>query len=148
MDVGQVEGALMQGIGYATFERILYDNKGRLGCPGPGKYKVPGPGDVPEHMHISLLKEAENPFAVHSSKGVGEPPLYLGHAVYWALHEAVKAARKDEQIGGYLQMTLPATVERLRVACRDCFTDPYGIERAPGCWIEEYPPPPDTLVQK
>jgi len=146
LDIGQIEGAFVQGMGWSTYEQIVYDHKGLLFSRGPGTYKVPGPGDVPEEFNVALLKESCNPYAVHSSKGVGEPPLYLGQVVFWAIHEAVKAAREDNGITGYFQMTLPATVERIRLACRDQFTDPPGISHEPTCWIEEYPATPDNLV--
>jgi len=146
LDIGQIEGAFVQGMGWSTYEQIVYDHKGQLFSRGPGTYKVPGPGDVPMEFNVALLKDSCNPYAVHSSKGVGEPPLYLGQAVFWAIHEAVKAARADNGITGYYQMTLPATVERIRLACRDQFTDPPGISHEPTCWIEEYPQTPDNLV--
>ena len=148
LDIGQIEGAFVQGMGWATTEQIVYDHRGQLFSRGPGTYKVPGPGDVPAVLNVALLKDSCNPYAVHSSKGVGEPPLYLGQAVFWAIHEAVRAARADSGINGYLQMTLPATVERIRLACRDQFTDPPGISQEPTCWIHEYPQTPDVLVLK
>ena len=52
----------------------------------------------------------------------------------------------DNGINGYFQMSLPATIERIRLACRDQFTDPPGISHEPTCWIDEYPVTPDNLV--
>jgi xanthine dehydrogenase/oxidase len=62
---------------------------------GPGAYKIPAFDDVPTDLRISLLKWSANPRAVHSSKAVGEPPLFLGSSVFWAAKRAVQAARQE-----------------------------------------------------
>jgi xanthine dehydrogenase/oxidase len=87
---------------------------------GPGTYKIPAFNDVPEVFNVSLLENAENPFAVHSSKAVGEPPFFLGSAVYYAIKDAVRAARK-ENLGddSYFEFRLPATSERIRMQSAD-----------------------------
>lgn len=147
LDVGQVEGAFLQGVGWCTTEQIVpFRGSGALYTRGPGTYKVPGPGDVPTDFRVSLLKNSKNPFAVFSSKGLGEPPLYLGISVMFAIKDAVRSARKDAGIDGYFQMTLPATCERIRLACRDALTETKGPRNEPGCFIEEYPNTPDILA--
>mmetsp|Transcript_13289 Transcript_13289/g.19901 ORF Transcript_13289/g.19901 Transcript_13289/m.19901 type:complete len:111 (-) Transcript_13289:140-472(-) len=84
---------------------------------GPGTYKIPAFNDVPESFNISLLENANNPFAVHSSKAVGEPPFFLGCSVFFAIKDAITAARGGDC--GYFEFRLPATSERIRMACSD-----------------------------
>ena len=73
--------------------------------------------DVPEKFNVSLMQNGENPFAVHSSKAIGEPPFFLGCVVFFAIKDAVAAARGED--GGYYDLRLPATSERIRMACMD-----------------------------
>lgn len=68
IDVGQIEGAFMQGYGLLTLEELVYSPKGMLFTRGPGTYKIPGFSDVPKHFTVSLLKGSENKRAVYSSK--------------------------------------------------------------------------------
>mmetsp|Transcript_22291 Transcript_22291/g.36642 ORF Transcript_22291/g.36642 Transcript_22291/m.36642 type:complete len:1573 (-) Transcript_22291:148-4866(-) len=125
IDIGQIEGAFIQGMGWATIEEVIYgDNdhtwirpRARMHTTGPGTYKIPAFNDVPESFNVSLLENADNPFAVHSSKAVGEPPFFLGCSVFFAIKDAITAARGGE--GGYFEFRLPATSERIRMACSD-----------------------------
>ena len=125
IDIGQIEGAFIQGMGWAAIEEVVYgDNdhtwvrpRARMHTTGPGTYKIPAFNDVPESFNVSLLENAENPFAVHSSKAVGEPPFFLGCSVFFAIKDAITAARGGE--GGYFEFRLPATSERIRMACSD-----------------------------
>lgn len=68
IDVGQIEGAFMQGYGLFTLEELVYSPKGMLYTRGPGTYKIPGFSDIPKQFTVSLLKGSENPRAVYSSK--------------------------------------------------------------------------------
>jgi xanthine dehydrogenase/oxidase len=68
IDVGQIEGAFMQGYGLFTMEELIYSPQGTLYSRGPGMYKIPGFSDIPEEFNVSLLKGAPNPRAVYSSK--------------------------------------------------------------------------------
>lgn len=72
---------------------------------------------MPEKFDVSLMQNADNPFAVHSSKAVGEPPFFLGCSVFFAIKDAVTAARG--QSAGYFEFRMPATSERIRMACND-----------------------------
>lgn len=63
------------------------------------------------------MQNADNPFAVHSSKAVGEPPFFLGCSVFFAIKDAVTAARGDNS--KYFEFRMPATSERIRMACND-----------------------------
>ena len=88
----------------------------------PGNYKIPGFQDIPIDFRITLLPDVANPRAVHSSKAVGEPPLFLGASVYFALRDAIKAKRRDNGLEDHFRLDSPATSERIRMACEDKFT--------------------------
>ncbi|KAG9203659.1 hypothetical protein G6514_002677 [Epicoccum nigrum] len=131
LDYGQIEGAFIQGMGLFTIEETLWHTPtGRLLTMGPGTYKIPSFSDIPQVFNASLLRNDNdgNPLSwnhlrsVQSSKGIGEPPLFLGSTVFFALREAAKAAR--EQNGqtikpGEWGLDSPATCERLRLAVGD-----------------------------
>lgn len=68
IDIGQIEGGFMQGYGLFTIEELIYSPNGTLFSRGPGAYKIPGFGDIPQEFNVSLLKGAPNPRAVYSSK--------------------------------------------------------------------------------
>jgi len=137
IDIGQVEGAFTQGVGLCMMEEVVFDHSGRLLSKGPGMYKIPGFGDVPHDFRVRLLDNSEGP-AVMGSKAVGEPPLVLGMSVYYATKEAILAARQDFRAEAvragrtdlppaekYLRLDLPATCEKIRMACTD-FMNPTG----------------------
>ena len=84
----------MQGVGWCMMECPLINPKnGSLITRGPGNYKIPGFRDIPVDFNIYFRKNSANVRAIHSSKAVGEPPLFLGASVFFAAREAVKAAR-------------------------------------------------------
>ncbi|XP_063588837.1 xanthine dehydrogenase/oxidase-like [Penaeus indicus] len=118
IDVGQVEGAFVQGVGLVTLEELTYSPEGSLLARGPGAYKIPGFQDIPCEFHVSLLKDAPNPLAIFSSKGVGEPPLLLATSVFQAIKDAVGAARETQGLDRAFRLDSPATAERIRVACQ------------------------------
>jgi xanthine dehydrogenase/oxidase len=122
IDIGQIEGAFMQGYGLFTLEEMIYSPNGTLYSKGPGMYKIPGFADIPGEFNISLLTGAPNPRAVYSSKAVGEPPLFLASAVFFAIKEAIAAARKEENLNPDFVMVSPATTARIRIACQDELT--------------------------
>ncbi|XP_033824848.2 xanthine dehydrogenase/oxidase-like [Periophthalmus magnuspinnatus] len=122
LDIGQVEGAFMQGIGLFTLEQLLYSPDGVLLTRGPGTYKIPGFGDIPTQLQVSLLRDAPNDKALYSSKAVGEPPLFLAASVFFALKDAIAAARMEAGLSGPFRLDSPATAERIRTACADRFT--------------------------
>lgn len=111
-------------MGWSTIEEVIYaceDHtwirpRGAIFTTGPGTYKIPAFNDVPEIFNVTLLDKVENPFAVHSSKAVGEPPFFLGASVFYAIKDAVMAARSDSS---YFEMRMPATSERIRMYCVD-----------------------------
>lgn len=122
IDVGQVEGAFMQGVGLFTLEQLLYSPQGALLTRGPGSYKIPGFGDIPTDLTVSLLRDCPNDKAVYSSKAVGEPPLFLAASVFFAVKDAVRSARSESGLSGPFRLDSPATAERIRTACIDRFT--------------------------
>lgn len=106
IDIGQVEGAFAQGLGWACLEELKFDKNGRLLANTLSTYKLPDANFMPE-MHIDFLR-SPNPLAVANSKAVGEPPLIYGLAGYFAVLNALKAA-KPGQKGFY---DLPMTPEK------------------------------------
>ena len=93
IDIGQIEGAFIQGLGWCTLEEIVWFDNGFQFTRGPGTYKIPSFNDVPVDFRVSLLKDSKNQRAIHSSKGVGEPPFFLGASVLFAIKEACRSAR-------------------------------------------------------
>ncbi|XP_063822615.1 xanthine dehydrogenase-like isoform X2 [Ostrinia nubilalis] len=122
IDIGQIEGAFMQGYGFCTMEEMVFSPKGEALSRGPGAYKIPGFSDIPKVFNVSLLKGAPNPRAVYSSKAVGEPPLFLAASVFFAIKEAIASSRLDAGVSEYFTLNLPATCERIRMACEDRIT--------------------------
>ncbi|KAI0008436.1 xanthine dehydrogenase [Xylariaceae sp. FL0662B] len=136
IDYGQIEGAFTQGLGLFTMEESLWLRNGpmagNLFTKGPGAYKIPGFRDIPQVFNVSLLKGVawENLRTIQRSRGVGEPPLFMGSAVFFAIRDALKAARADYGVvarlraegggdDGLLRLESPATPERIRLSCVD-----------------------------
>jgi xanthine dehydrogenase/oxidase len=127
IDIGQIEGGFAQGYGLTVLEELVTDDRhtrtpGRIFTRGPSTYKIPAFKDIPLQLNVHLLPHSENPGTIHSSKGVGEPPLHLGASVYFALKRAVAAARGDSNLHTDFDFDSPATCERIRMACLDQFT--------------------------
>eukprot|EP00079_Xenopus_tropicalis_P035814 XP_017949585.1 PREDICTED: xanthine dehydrogenase/oxidase [Xenopus tropicalis] len=122
IDIGQVEGAFVQGLGLFTLEELKYSPDGILYTRGPGMYKIPAFGDIPIEFNVSLLRNCPNSKAIYSSKAVGEPPLFLSSSIFFAIKEAIMAARAESGITGAFRLDSPATPERIRNACVDDFT--------------------------
>ncbi|XP_070578679.1 xanthine dehydrogenase/oxidase-like [Ptychodera flava] len=125
IDIGQIEGAFMQGYGMLTIEDHRWTPNGVLLTRGPGMYKIPGFGDVPTVFNVSLLSNAPNKRAIYSSKAVGEPPLMLATSVFFAIKDAIASARTDSGITGTFRLDSPATAEAIRMACKDQFTEKF-----------------------
>jgi xanthine dehydrogenase large subunit len=110
IDVGQVEGAFMQGMGWLTTEELWWNQQGKLMTHAPSTYKIPGVSDCPEDFNVRLFKN-RNPFdSIHRSKAVGEPPLLLPFSVFLAIRDAVAS------VGGYKvnpPLRAPATGEAI-----------------------------------
>ncbi|KAF9895263.1 hypothetical protein FE257_000165 [Aspergillus nanangensis] len=121
IDYGQIEGAFVQGQGLFTMEESLWTRQGQLATRGPGNYKIPGFSDIPQEFNVSFLQGVswKNLRSIQTSKGIGEPPLFLGSTVLFALRDALRSARLDNNVGGPLVLDSPATAERLRLAVGD-----------------------------
>ncbi|WP_293902998.1 xanthine dehydrogenase molybdopterin binding subunit [Phenylobacterium sp.] len=117
IDLGQIEGGFIQGMGWLTTEELVFDAKGRLTTHAPSTYKIPTAGDRPDIFNLALWAPGENRQAtVGRSKAVGEPPLMLAISVFSALTDAVAS------VGGHRVMpdlNAPATPERVLAAVND-----------------------------
>ena len=117
IDIGQIEGAFIQGMGWLTTEELVWDQAGRLLTTGPASYKIPAIGDTPTEFNVELLPDSPNIEAtIFHSKAVGEPPLMLGISVWSALNDAV-ASLRDHTLSPLLDA--PATPERILNACNE-----------------------------
>jgi xanthine dehydrogenase large subunit len=114
IDLGQIEGGFVQGMGWLTTEELVYDDRGRLLTHAPSTYKIPTAGDRPPHMDIRIWEHGRNvEETIHRSKAVGEPPLMLAISVFSALTQAVAAAAPGK---GLPKLDAPATPERILAA--------------------------------
>jgi xanthine dehydrogenase large subunit len=105
IDRGQIEGGLVQGIGWMTMEEIVYDENGRLRSNALSSYKVPDIYSVPKELDIHFLETLKDNLAIFRSKAVGEPPLMYGIGTYFALRNAMLAFNPDSYIGFSAPMT-------------------------------------------
>jgi xanthine dehydrogenase large subunit len=122
LDVGQIEGGFVQGMGWLTTEELVWNPKGYLSTHAPSTYKIPTTGDTPPHFKVDLWPEPNREDNVYGSKAVGEPPFMLAISVWEALRDAVAQARGE---GAPVQMDAPATAERVLAALGGGFrTDP------------------------
>ena len=105
VDVGQIEGALAQGLGWMTMEELRYTPEGRLLNDSLTTYKVPDLHAIPERIHVGFLPDSDNEHAVFHTKGFGEPPLMYGIGAWFAIADALRAARPDQGISYHAPMT-------------------------------------------
>jgi xanthine dehydrogenase large subunit len=114
IDLGQIEGGFVQGMGWLTTEELVWDDKGRLRTHAPSTYKIPLASDRPKIFNVTLADWPENVEpTVHKSKAVGEPPFMLAMSVLHALSDAV-ASVADHKVCPKLDA--PATPERVLMA--------------------------------
>ena len=111
IDIGQVEGAFIQGMGWLTMEELVWHpQSGLLSTHAPSTYKIPTANDCPTQFHVRLFDRPNARDTIHRSKAVGEPPLLLPFSVFFALRDAVSA------VGGHRTdppLDAPATPEAL-----------------------------------
>jgi xanthine dehydrogenase large subunit len=110
IDVGQVEGAFIQGMGWLTTEELWWNAAGKLMTHAPSTYKIPGVSDCPENFSVRLFKNRNVADSIHRSKAVGEPPLLLPFSVFLAIRDACSA------VGGHRfnpPLRAPATSESI-----------------------------------
>ncbi|CAL8288484.1 unnamed protein product [Lota lota] len=129
IDIGQVEGAFLQGLGLYTLEQLSFSPGGVLYSRGPSQYKIPAVCDVPLSFNVYLLPDSHNPHAIYSSKGIGEPVLFLGSTVFYAIKDAVAAARAESGLVGPFPLDSPATPERACLACATPFSQRVPVSK-------------------
>lgn len=133
IDVGQVEGAFVQGLGYVISEKLVFEpegiNEGRLNTLNTWTYKPPATTSIPLQMNVHLFPRdvaasvPENPSDILSSKEIGEPPLVLSVTAFFAIKAAVRASRLERGLPGLFKLDAPATVQEVRNACQIEVTD-------------------------
>jgi xanthine dehydrogenase large subunit len=117
IDLGQIEGAFVQGMGWLTSEELVWDSKGRLMTHGPSTYKIPGSRDVPPRFKVHILEDVPNPVpTIFRSKAVGEPPVMLALSVWLAIRDAVS---RTGDPGLMPKLDAPATPEAILMALED-----------------------------
>jgi xanthine dehydrogenase large subunit len=117
IDLGQIEGAFVQGMGWVTSEELVWDPKGRLMTHGPSTYKIPGSRDVPPYFKVHILEDVPNPVpTIYRSKAVGEPPVMLAISVWLALRDAVSRTGAPKLMP---KLDAPATPEAILIALED-----------------------------
>src|SRR5471032_1787219 len=110
IDIGQVEGAFIQGMGWLTTEQLWWNAAGKLMTHAPSTYKIPGISDCPEDFRVRLFDNGNVEDSIHRSKAVGEPPLLLPFSVFFAIRDAISA------VGGHRvnpPLNAPATSEEI-----------------------------------
>jgi len=111
IDLGQIEGGFLQGLGWLTSEELWWDQNGQLGTHAPSTYKIPSVGDWPAIAHVRLFADHPNhEDAIYQSKAVGEPPLMLAISALLAIRHAVSSCAPP---GAELTLTAPATPEAI-----------------------------------
>ena len=117
IDLGQIEGGFVQGMGWLTTEELWWDEDGRLRTHAPSTYKIPTCSDRPEVFNMEIWQEGRNrEKTIYRSKAVGEPPLMLAISVFSAIGDAISS------LGDYRlppDLDTPATPERILFACED-----------------------------
>ncbi len=108
IDIGQIEGAFVQGMGWLTTEELVWNDKGLLTTHAPSTYKIPATGCIPEHFKVDLWPEANREDNVFGSKAVGEPPFMLAISVWEAMRDAVAAAGGQPK-----RLNAPCTAENI-----------------------------------
>jgi xanthine dehydrogenase large subunit len=110
IDIGQVEGAFIQGMGWLTTEELWWNDGGKLMTHAPSTYKIPAVSDCPEDFRVRLFENRNVEDSIHRSKAVGEPPLLLPFSVFFAIRDAISS------VGGHRvnpPLNAPATCEAI-----------------------------------
>jgi xanthine dehydrogenase large subunit len=109
IDIGQIEGGFVQGMGWLTTEELVYDRQGRLRTHAPSTYKIPCASDVPADFRVDLYRNENRIGAVHRSKAVGEPPVMLAISVFAAIADAIHSVNPRAPVA----LDAPATPEAI-----------------------------------
>jgi xanthine dehydrogenase large subunit len=113
IDIGQIEGGFVQGMGWLTTEELVYDAEGRLRTHAPTTYKIPVASDVPADFRVALFPNTNRVETIYRSKAVGEPPIMLANSVFCALADAVHSIDRSRPV----ELNAPATPEAVLRAC-------------------------------
>jgi xanthine dehydrogenase large subunit len=116
IDVGQIEGGFVQGMGWLTTEQLVWNDQGKLTTHAPSTYKIPATGCVPAHFKVALWHEANREDNVYGSKAVGEPPFMLAISVWEALRDAVAQAGGQPAL-----LSAPCTAEQVFMAVQGVY---------------------------
>ncbi|MBV8567379.1 MAG: xanthine dehydrogenase molybdopterin binding subunit [Methylobacteriaceae bacterium] len=112
IDMGQIEGGFVQGMGWLTTEELVFDAEGVLRSHAPSTYKIPVASDVPADFRVGLYPGANRQATIYRSKAVGEPPLMLAISVFCAVLDAIHAIAPGRQV----RLDAPATPEAILMA--------------------------------
>jgi xanthine dehydrogenase large subunit len=114
IDMGQIEGGFVQGMGWLTTEELWWDERGALRTHAPSTYKIPVCSDLPAHFNAKIWERGDNREpTIYRSKAVGEPPLMLAIAVHSAIGQAIASLAPNGRLPA---LDAPATPERV-LAC-------------------------------
>ncbi len=122
VDVGQIEGAFVMGLGHFLMESLVYDKQtGELKTNRTWNYKVPGAKDIPIDFRIKFLQNSSNPFGVLRSKAVGEPATCMAFSAIMALRHALNSARVDSalNVDEFFKLETPSTCETIFLAANN-----------------------------
>lgn len=130
IDIGQVEGAFIQGVGFLTSENLVFEGNdskeaGRLNTVNTWRYKIPAHCSIPLEFNVHLFPgtnkdvEPKDATSVYSAKEVGEPPLVLANTVFFAIKAAIRASRIERKVpdAALFRLDAPATPQEIRKAC-------------------------------
>jgi len=126
VDLGQIEGGIVQGMGWMTMEEIIYDKEGRLRSNALSTYKVPDIYSVPEEIRVQHLTTKKDNLAIFRSKAVGEPPLMYGIGAFFAIRNAVKAFNPAAEV----RFSAPITPEKVLMSLHRKKTKSQTIKEA------------------
>jgi xanthine dehydrogenase molybdopterin-binding subunit B len=110
IDIGQIRGGFIQGLGWCTTEEIKWNDKGYLLTHSPDTYKIPTIQDIPQDFRVELLKDAPNPHTIRNSKAIGEPPFMLAFSAWLAIKDAISAVADHRYEP---EFSIPATNEQI-----------------------------------
>jgi xanthine dehydrogenase/oxidase len=127
IDIGQVEGGFIQGVGYVLSESLVFqpdgDERGRLNTTNTWRYKPPATATIPLELNVYLFPRdraaevPDNANNLFSAKEIGEPPLVLANTVFFAIKAAIRASRLERGLPGLFRFDAPATPQEVRRAC-------------------------------
>lgn len=123
IDIGQVEGAFIQGMGWLTTEELCWAPNGKLATHAPSTYKIPAVNDCPDDLRVALFENENHVDTIMRSKAVGEPPLLLGFSVFFAIRDAIASTVDDAQNPA---LNAPATPEAILTALTALQTNSSG----------------------